>query len=55
MFYLIPIGVAVGIVAHHWVIHPELKGRARLLQWGDINNHETLIMFFIGMGIGMMI
>jgi len=46
---------ALLIIFHHYLDHPELKGWRRFIQFKDINNHETAIMFLLGLGIGSML
>jgi hypothetical protein len=45
--------LAVVLVLHHWVIHPELKGLNRLFQTKDVANHETWEVALVATGVGL--
>lgn len=52
----IPIVLAAVIVLHHYKKHyndTKLTELEKFVQWGDINNHETWALFFLGIGLGM--
>jgi uncharacterized membrane protein required for colicin V production len=40
------------VALHHYFKHPELEGWRRWIQLKDIDNHETVVIFLIGLGIG---
>jgi len=52
MIPLIPIGIGLGLLAHHYWKHKELKGWRRIVQWKDIDNHETFALFCFGAALG---
>ncbi len=38
--------VALGIMIHHYLVH------GYWVDWGDVDNHETIALFFAGLGVG---
>lgn len=54
----IPFYISILIILHHFFKHRNDKhlGLAdKFVQIKDINNHETWALFFLGIGIGMMV
>ena len=53
----IPYLLSIIIIIHHYIIHHSDKKSFtnKLFQFEDINNHETWVLFLIGIGIGMSI
>lgn len=50
--------LAFGIIIHHYFKHKNDDGLdilSKFVQWKDINNHETLALFFLGIGVGLYI
>ena len=54
----IPLLISSGIVLHHFKKHyndPNLTPLQKIVQFSDIDNHETWSLFFTGIAIGMKI
>jgi len=52
----IPMLISGGIVLHHYKKHyndTKLTPLEKIVQFSDIDNHETWALFFAGIGIGM--
>ena len=52
----IPLMISLLIVLAHYIKHKNdanLSLLDKFVQIGDINNHETWALFFLGIGIGM--
>ena len=55
---IIPLFIALGIALHHYKKHysnPKFTLLEKFVQMNDINNHETWVIFFIGISIGMIV
>ena len=55
---IIPFVMLFFIVFHHFIKHrndKKLNFYQKIFQYSDINNHESFVLFFLGMGIGMVI
>lgn len=53
-----PLIIAGALVAHHRYIHrddPRLSETDKIFQINDIRNHETWVIFFIGVEIGLLL
>ena len=56
--YLLFFFITIGIIIHHYFKHKndtDLDILSKFVQWEDINNHETVALFFLGIGIGLYI
>ena len=58
MKIIIPFIISFIIILHHFIIHyndynPNIFNK--FFQIKDINNHETVALFFLGIGIGMIL
>lgn len=53
----IPYFISILIIFHHYLEHynDNKSFFNKVFQVSDIKNHETWVLFFIGMGIGMSI
>ena len=54
----IPIIISCVIILHHYKKHyndPKLTLLEKFVQFSDIDNHETWVLFFFGIAIGMKI
>ena len=54
----IPIFISSGIILHHYKKHysdTKLTPLEKIVQFNDIDNHETWALFFAGIAIGMKI
>ena len=54
----IPIFISFGIILHHYKKHyndNRLNQLEKIIQFSDIDNHETWALFFFGIAIGMKI
>lgn len=47
--------VAIGIVIHHIMIHPEYSFPDRAFQISDISNHETWVVSSLACAVGVAI
>ena len=47
--------IALLLVIHHVVIHPEYEFPDRAFQVSDICNHETWVLVFAALGLGVYI
>lgn len=47
MEHQLPLIIAFVLLAHHYVIHPELQLPDRLFQVKDVKNHETWILLLL--------
>lgn len=45
----------ITIIIHHFMKHKRLSGLDRWFQLSDIMNHESWVLFFIGVIVGMII
>ena len=55
-FVNIPLILSFFIILHHFIKHKNdkhLNFFQKIFQICDIDNHETVALFFLGMGIGM--
>jgi len=56
---LIPILAFAGaflVILHHWFKHRhDLKGWRRWFQLRDVDNHETIALFLMGVGVGSLL
>jgi len=53
----IPFYITIIIIFHHYFKHKRNKQLSvidKIIQFKDINNHETWALFFLGIGIGML-
>lgn len=56
--YLLFFLITICIIIHHYFKHKndtDLDLLSKFVQWEDINNHETVALFFFGIGIGLYI
>jgi hypothetical protein len=44
--------LALLLLIHHIYIHGDKSGIDRIFQFDDVNNHETVILFLVGMHLG---
>lgn len=50
--------IGFGIIIHHYFKHKndtDLDLLSKFVQWKDINNHETVALFFLGISVGLYI
>jgi len=53
---ILPFIISFLIIIHHYLKHKndnELNNYEKFIQIKDIDNHETWMLFFIGIGIGI--
>jgi hypothetical protein len=56
MYKVIPFFLSILLLLHHYHKHKNDKKKSffdKCFQINDINNHETWILFLIGLGIGL--
>ena len=51
----LPFILAICIIIHHYYKHRNDNKRLieKIIQYNDIDNHETWALFFVGIGIGL--